>query len=62
MEVETGSVFTHCYPLLCNKLPLSLNEGPRAEYSRQWELCKAPRVGTFDLLKIREGGKSKLGE
>ena len=62
MEVGTGSVFTNCYPLLCNKLPLSLNEGPRAEYSRQWELCKAPRVGTFDLLKIREGGKSKLGE
>ena len=62
MEVGTESVFTHCYPLLCNKLPLSLNEGSRAEYSRQWELCKAPRVGTFDLLKIREGGKSKLGE
>ena len=62
MGVGTGCVFTHCYPLLCSKLPLSLNEGPRAEYSRQWELCKGPRAGTFDLLKIRKGGKSKLGE
>ena len=40
----------------------SRDEGPGAEYSRQWELGEGPWAGTSALLKIREGGKSKLGQ